>query len=83
LRLELDYWVADADDATHEDVGVDPCPMSELLDDPRPRHLLQMQTRLAELYTEAFDLADPEAFANEAVHIHVAHSYLPASRSRQ
>jgi hypothetical protein len=83
LRLELDYWVADADHAAHEDVGIDPCPMSEVLDYPRPRHLLQMQTRLAELYTEAFDLADPEAFANEAVHIHVAHSYLPASRSRQ
>ena len=82
LALELDYWIADADDATHEDVGIDPCPMSELLDDPRPRHLLQMSTRLAELHTEALDLADPEAFANEAVHIHVAHSHLPASLSR-
>lgn len=30
-----------------------------------------MSTRLAELHTEALDLADPEAFANEAVHIHV------------
>ena len=38
-----------------------------------------MPTRLAELHTEALDLADPEAFANEAVHIHVAHSHLPAS----
>jgi hypothetical protein len=82
LRLELDYWIAEADDAAHEDVGIDPCPMSELLDDPRPRHLLQMPTRLAELHTEALDLADPEAFANEAVHIHVAHSHLPASLSR-
>jgi hypothetical protein len=82
LRLELDYWIAEADDAANEDVGIDPCPMSELLDDPRPRHLLQMPTRLAELHTEALDLADPEAFANEAVHIHVAHSHLPASLSR-
>ena len=42
----------------------------------------RMSTRLAELHTEALDLADPEAFANEAVHIHVAHSHLPASLSR-
>ncbi len=82
MRLELDYWIADADDATHEDVGIDPSSMSQLLDDPRPRHLLQMPTRLAELYTEALDLADPEPFADEAVHVHVAHRHLPASLSR-
>src|SRR4051812_35030537 len=82
VRLELDYRIADADDATHEDVGIDASPMSQLLDDPRPSHVLQMPTRLAELYTEALDLADPEAFADEAVHIHVAHSHLPASLSR-
>src|SRR4051812_26978823 len=81
-RLELDYWIADADDATHENVGIDACPMSQLLDDPGPGHLLQVPTRLAELDTEALDLADPEAFADEAVHVHVAHSHLPASLSR-
>src|SRR5207247_4462505 len=42
LRLKLDYCIADADDATHEDVGIDPCPMRELPDAPRPRQLLQM-----------------------------------------
>jgi len=82
LRLELDYWIAHADDATHEDVGIDSGPMSELLDDPLPGHLLQMPTRLAELDTETYDLADPEAFANETVHIHVTHSHLPPSLSR-
>jgi len=56
--------------------------MSQLLDDPRPRHLLQMPTRLAELHTEALDLADPEAFANEAVYIQDAHSHLPACLSQ-
>jgi hypothetical protein len=83
VRLELDDWIADADDTTHEDVGIDPCPMSELLDDPRLRHLLQMPTGLAELHTEALDVADPETFAKEAVHIHVAHSHLTTSRSWQ
>jgi hypothetical protein len=43
---------------------------------------LQMPTGLAELHTEALDLADPEAFANEAVHIHVAHSHrIPAAEA--
>lgn len=64
-----------------ENVGIDPGSMSELLDDPWPRHCLQMTTRLAELHTEAFDLADAEALADEAVHVHIAHRHLPASLS--
>jgi len=83
MALELDHRIADADDATHEDVRIDPCPMGELLDDPRPRHLLEMPTGLAELHTETLDLADPEALADEAVHIHVADGHLPASASRR
>ena len=82
MRLELDDRIAEADDAAHEDVGVDPGPMGELLDDPRPRHLFQVPARLAELHAEALDLADPEALADEAVHVHVAHGHLPASLSR-
>jgi hypothetical protein len=79
---ELDYGITDADDAADEDVGIDPGAMGELLDDPRPRHLLQMTARLAELHTEALHLADAEAFADEAVHVHVAHGELPPGLSR-
>jgi hypothetical protein len=38
-----------------------------------------MPTRLAELDAEALDLADTEAFANEAIDIHVAHGHLSSS----
>jgi hypothetical protein len=41
-----------------------------------------MTTRLAELNSYALHLADAEAFANEAVHVHVAHGDLPARLSR-
>ena len=41
-----------------------------------------MATWFAELYAEAFDLADPEAFANEAVDIHIAHGHLTSSFPR-
>jgi hypothetical protein len=56
--------------------------MSECLDDPRSRHLLEMTTRLAEFHAEALDLADAEAFADEAVDIHIAHGHLSSSRAR-
>ncbi len=82
LRLELDDGVTEADDTADEDVGVDSGPVGELLDDPRPRHLLQMTTWFAELDSEALHLADAEPFANETVDIHVAHGDLPSSLSR-
>jgi hypothetical protein len=82
LRLELDYWITDADDAADQDVGVDSRAVGERLDDPGPRHFLEMPTRLAEFDAEAFDLADAEVFANEAVDIDVAHGHLPSSLTR-
>ena len=81
-RLELDDGIADADDTADEDVGINARAMSEHLDDPRSRQLLEMTTRLAELHTEALDLADAEALANEPVDIHVAHGHLPSSLTR-
>jgi hypothetical protein len=53
--------VADGDPAVVEDVRVEPAAVEQLLDDPRPRHLLQMQARLADLDAKALDFADPEA----------------------
>jgi hypothetical protein len=41
-----------------------------------------MTTRLAEFHAEALDLADAEAFADEAVDIHIAHGHLSSSRAR-
>ena len=81
-RLELDDGIADSDDAADDDVGIDAGAMSECLDDPRSRHLLEMTTRLAEFHAEALDLADAEAFADEAVDIHIAHGHLSSSRAR-
>lgn len=79
LRLELNDGVADADDAAHEDVGVDSGPVGELFDDPRSCHRLEMATRLAELHAEALDFANAKAFPYEAVDIHVAHGHLASS----
>jgi hypothetical protein len=81
-RLELDDGIADPDDAADEDVGIDAAAMSERLDDPRSRQLLEMTTRLAELHTEALDLADAEALANEPIDVHVAHGHLPPGLAR-
>lgn len=41
-----------------------------------------MTTRLAELHTEALDLADAEALANEPIDVHVAHGHLPPGLAR-
>jgi hypothetical protein len=41
-----------------------------------------MTTRLAELHAEALDLTDAEAFAYEAIDLHVAHGYLSSSLTR-
>jgi len=53
--------------------------MSQRLDDSRPGHLLQVSARLAEFHAEALDLANTEAFANEAVDIDTAQGHLPSS----
>src|ERR671933_1066963 len=63
--LERDDLVADGDRAVGEDVGVDACAVGELLDDPRPRHRLEVLARLAELDAVALDLADAEAPSDE------------------
>ena len=80
--LDLHDGIANADDAADQDVGVDAGPMGELLDDPRSRPLLEMAAGLAELDAEAFDLADAEALADEAVDVHVAHRHLPPGPTR-
>jgi len=79
-----DDRVADGDRAVGEDVGVDARAVGELLDDPRPRHRLEMPARLAELHAEALDLADAEALADERVEVDAARRHLPPRRaSRQ
>jgi len=55
-----DHGVAHRDVTVVEDVGVEPGPMDQLLDDPRPRQLLQVQARLAQLDPQALDLTDPK-----------------------
>ena len=42
------------------------------MDDPRPRHLLEMMAWLAELHAETLDLADAEVLPDEAVDVHAA-----------
>ena len=80
--MTRDDGIADSDDAADDDVGVDAGTMSECLDDPRARHLLEVTTRLAELHAEALDLADAKAFANKSVDIHITHGHLPPSIPR-
>jgi hypothetical protein len=70
--------VADGDPAVVQDVGVEPAAMDQLLDDPRPRHLLKVSARLADLDTEALDVAHPEALADQIVQPHPAHHHLTA-----
>ena len=48
--------VAYADLAIGQDVGVEPAAVDEVLDDPRPGQLLQMQARLAEFDARALDI---------------------------
>src|SRR5207248_6236733 len=47
-------------------------------DDARPRQLLQVKARLAELDTKALHRADREALADEVVQTHAADDDLPA-----
>ena len=77
--LELHDRIADADETTDQDVSVDARAMSQLLDDPRPGHLLEMTTRLAELHAEALNFADAKALTYKGVDIHITHGQLPSS----
>src|ERR1022692_1254565 len=74
--VELDDRVADPDRSAHDDVGVDPGAVGEILDDAGPRHLLEVRARLAQLNAEALDVADAEAPADEIVHLHPAQRHL-------
>src|SRR6185503_11761865 len=76
--LRNGHAVADGDRPVREDVGVDPGPVGELLDDPRARHRLQVQAGLAELDAVALDLADEEPPADEVVQPDAADGHLPA-----
>jgi len=51
--------VAHADLAIGQDVGVEPAAVDEILDDPGPGQLLEMQARLAEFDAGTLDIADP------------------------
>ena len=53
--------------------------MGQLLDDPRPGHLLEMTTRLTELHAEALNLANAKALTYKGVDIHITHGQLPSS----
>jgi hypothetical protein len=75
-----DDGVAHRDPSVVEDVGVEPGPVDQLLDDPWPCQLLQVQARLAQLHPKALDLTDPKAPADQIVQSHAAHHHLPARR---
>ena len=77
--LELNDRIADADETTDQDVSVDAGAMGQLLDDPRPGHLLEMTTRLTELNAEALNLANAKALTYKGVDIHITHGQLPSS----
>ncbi len=70
--------VAHADLAISQDVGVEPAAMDEVLDDPRPGQLLQMQARLAEFDADALDIADPETPADQIIEPHSPDDHLAA-----
>src|SRR2546429_8507465 len=59
--------VADGDASVREDVRVEPAAVEEILDDPRPRHRLEVQARLADRHAEAFHVAHPEPPPHEVV----------------
>ena len=67
------------DDTTGQDVSVDSGAMGQLLDDPRPGHLLEMTTRLTELHAKALHLANAKALTYKGVDIHITHGQLPSS----
>src|SRR5262250_769213 len=62
--------VAYVDLAIGQDVGVEPAAVDQVLDDPRPGQLLQMQARLAQFDAGALDLADPEPPADQIIEPH-------------
>lgn len=73
--------VTNGDLAISQDVGVEPAAVDEFLDDPRPRHLLQMQARLAEFDAETLDISDPKAPADQLVEPHTPYDHLTARLS--
>jgi hypothetical protein len=76
--------VADADLTIGQNVGVESASVNEVLDDPRSCHLLEMQARLAQLDSDALDIADPETAANQIVEPHTPHDHLaPRLRTGQ
>src|SRR6185503_2169099 len=81
-RLDGDDLVADGDRAVREDVRVEPRAVDELLDDPRPRHLLEVEARLAEHDAVALDRADPELLPHEVVEARTRDRHLPVRRAR-
>src|SRR5205085_8217192 len=62
--------------------GVDARAVSELLDDPGPRHRLEVLARLAELDAVALDLADAEALPDEVAEPDAARRHLPPRLAR-
>jgi hypothetical protein len=51
-------------------------------DQPRPRHQLQLQARLAELDAVALDISDHESLADHVVEPYAAHGQLAAGLTR-
>jgi hypothetical protein len=56
--------------------------MDEVLDDPRPRELLQVPAGLAQCNAVAFDLADAEPLADQFVQPYTANCQLPSCPAR-
>ena len=52
--------------------------MQQVVDDPRPRQRLQVETRLAELDADALDIADAEAPPDQVVQPYTADDDLPS-----
>ena len=70
--------ITNADLPIGEDVGVEPAAVDQVLDDPGPRQLLQMQARLAQLDARALNVPDPETPAHQLVKPHSPHNHLTA-----
>ena len=62
-----DDGVAHRNATVVEDVSIEPGPVDQLLDDPRPCQLLQVQARLAQLDPEELDVTDPKALADQVL----------------
>jgi hypothetical protein len=58
---------AHRDPTVIQDVGIEAGPVDQLLDDPRPRQLLQAQARLAQLDTQTLDLTDPKRLPTKSL----------------